>query len=331
MNSLPRIKIAHLPTPVEAMPRLSTVLGGLPLLVKRDDQTGLAMGGNKTRKLEFLLAEAQANGAKTLITAGALQSNHCRQTAAAAARHGFECILVLYSPTSQVNSGTGVSTVSANLLLDQLLGAEIIRTRHEQRDEVLKETFQAAWEAGKRPYLIPYGGSNTTGAASYAFALQEMLAQDVHPDWIVFPSSSGGTQAGLALGARLFGYSGRVLGISVDEKTEVLQERVARLATQTSDLLGEKMTFTAEDILVNADYLGGGYGVMGSSEREAIDLFARQEGLLLDPVYTGRAAAGMIDLIRKGYFRPGEKVLFWHTGGSTALFADQYRASLSQD
>ncbi len=131
----------------------------------------------------------------------------------------------------------------------------------------MKDTFQAAWEAGKRPYLIPYGGSNPTGAASYAYAVQEMMAQDVHPDWIVFPSSSGGTQAGLALGARLFGFPGRVLGISVDEKKDVLQKRVARLATQTADLLGEKMTFTPEDILVNADYLGAGYGVMG--ERRA--------------------------------------------------------------
>jgi D-cysteine desulfhydrase family pyridoxal phosphate-dependent enzyme len=329
MKSIPRIKIAQLPTPVEAMPRLSAALGGPPLLVKRDDQTGLGMGGNKTRKLEFLLAEAEANGAKTLITAGALQSNHCRQTAAAAARQGFACILVLYSPTSQISSGTDSSTVSANLLLDQLFGAQIVRAEHAQRDQVLKDTFQAAWEAGKRPYLIPYGGSNSTGAASYAFAVQEMMAQEVHPDWIVFPSSSGGTQAGLALGARLFGYSGRVLGISVDEKKDVLQERVARLATQTADLLGEKISFSPEEILVNADYLGSGYGVMGSGEREAIELFARQEGLLLDPVYTGRAAAGMIDLIRKGYFRPGETVMFWHTGGSTALFADQYRAGLS--
>lgn len=331
MKSIPRVQIAQLPTPVEAMPRLSAALGGPALLVKRDDQTGLAMGGNKTRKLEFLLAEAEANGAKTLITAGALQSNHCRQTAAAAARHGFGCILVLYSPTSQVGSGSAAPTVSANLLLDQLFGAEIVRVKHEQRDQVLQETFQAAWDAGKRPYLIPYGGSNPTGAAAYAFALQEMIAQEVNPDWIVFPSSSGGTQAGLALGARLFNFSGAVLGISIDEKVDLLQQRVARLATQTSDLLGEKMTFADSDILVNADYLGGGYGVMGGGEREAIDLFARQEGLLLDPVYTGRAAAGLIDLIRKGYFRQGETVLFWHTGGTTALFADQYRAGLSQN
>ena len=331
MKSIPRIRFAHLPTPVEAMPRLSAALGGPKLLVKRDDETGLAMGGNKTRKLEFLLAEAEANGAKTIITAGALQSNHCRQTAAAAARNGFDCILVLYTPTSQAGEGSPAPAASANLLLDQLFGAQIVKTAHEKRDQVLKETFQSAWEAGKRPYLIPYGGSNATGAAAYAFAIQEMIEQDIRPDWIVFPSSSGGTQAGLALGARLFGYSGHVLGISVDEQAAVLQQRVAKLATQTADLLGEKIVFADSDILVNADYLGGGYGVMGSGEREAIQFFARYEGLLLDPVYTGRAAAGMIDLIRNGRFNRDETVMFWHTGGSTALFADQYRAGLVPD
>jgi 1-aminocyclopropane-1-carboxylate deaminase/D-cysteine desulfhydrase-like pyridoxal-dependent ACC family enzyme len=189
----------------------------------------------------------------------------------------------------------------------------------------LQETFQAAWDSGRRPYLIPYGGSNSTGAAGYVFAMQELLEQGQPPDWIVFPSSSGGTQAGLALGARLFGYSGKVLGISVDEHKADLQARVAHLAADTSDFLGEKIEFSPAEILVNADYLGGGYGVMGSGEEEAIHLFARYEGVLLDPVYTGRAAAGMIDLIRKGAFRPDESVLFWHTGGSPALFAERYQ------
>ena len=188
--------------------------------------------------------------------------------------------------------------------------------------------FQAAWEAGKRPYLIPYGGSNATGAAAYVLAMQEFLAQNQPVDWIVFPSSSGGTQAGLALGSRLFGFPGNVLGISVDEPAEVLQQRVAALASETADLLGEKQTFDPEDILVNADYLGGGYGMMGALEREAIHLFARNEGILLDPVYTGRAAGGMIDLIRKGFFKHGERVLFWHTGGSPALFAMRYQDQL---
>jgi D-cysteine desulfhydrase family pyridoxal phosphate-dependent enzyme len=325
MQTIPRLRFAHLPTPVEPLPRLSAALGGPVLWVKRDDQTGLGMGGNKTRKLEFLLAEAQANGARTLITAGAAQSNHCRQTAAAAARYGFECILVLNAPEGQDTQVFSAQAASGNLLLDRLFGAEIVWAQREDRLQVLKDTFQAAWDAGRRPYLIPYGGSNPTGAAAYAFAVQELMAQEVKPDWIVFPSSSGGTQAGLVLGARLFNYPGQVLGISVDETVDVLTERVARLAGETADLLGEKISFKPRQILVNADYLGGGYGVMGEAEKEAIGLFARYEGLLLDPVYTGRAAAGLINLVRLGFFTRGQTVLFWHTGGTTALFADAYR------
>ena len=321
---IPRLRFAHLPTPIEPLPRLSAALQGPRLLVKRDDQTGLAMGGNKTRKLEFLLAEAQANGARTLITAGAAQSNHCRQTAAAAARYGFACTLVLTLPGGAELPLEAGTDQSGNILLDHLLGAEITWARREKREQALQETFQAAWEAGKRPYLIPYGGSNPTGAAAYALAMQELIAQGARPDRIVFPSSSGGTQAGLALGARLFGYTGKVLGISVDELAEVLQKRVAELATATADLLGEKLTFREEEILVNADYLGGGYGVVGAGEKEAIALFARHEGLLLDPVYTGRAAAGLVDLIRRGEFSADETVLFWHTGGTPALFAKAY-------
>jgi D-cysteine desulfhydrase family pyridoxal phosphate-dependent enzyme len=317
LNTLPRLRFAHLPTPVEPMPRLSSELKGPCLLIKRDDQTGLALGGNKTRKLEFLLAEAQAHGARTLITAGAVQSNHCRQTAAVAAHFGLGCILVL--------TGEPPATISGNLLLDQLLGAEIVWAPRPEREAMLRQTFEQAWEQGRRPYLIPYGGSNPTGAAAYANALQEMLEQDVHPDWVIFPSSSGGTQAGLVLGKRLFGFAGSILGISVDEPQDVLQERVARLASETAAHLGESHRFTPQDILVNADYLGGGYGVMGEPEREAIRLFARHEGILLDPVYTGRAAAGMIDLIRRGFFTPDQSVLFWHTGGTPALFADRYQ------
>lgn len=325
MKTLPRLRFAHLPTPVEPMPRLAAALDGPALLVKRDDQTGLAMGGNKTRKLELLLAEAQANGAGMLITAGAIQSNHCRQTVAAAARYGFECTLVLYPPTPQDAIPDPGQPATGNLLLDRLFDAQIVWTQRAARDQTLKDTFQAAWEAGKRPYLIPYGGSNATGAVAYALAMQEFMAQDQPVDWIVFPSSSGGTQAGLALGARLSGFSGKVLGISVDETAEVLQQRVAGLANAAADLVGEKLVFQTEDILVKADYLGGGYGVMGALEREAIHLFAQNEGILLDPVYTGRAVGGMIDLIRQGFFQRNERVLFWHTGGAPALFARKYQ------
>jgi len=316
MRTIPRIRIALLPTPVEALPRLSAELGGPTILVKRDDLTGLAFGGNKTRKLDYLLAEAQANGAHTIVTAGAVQSNHCRQTAAACARLNFDCILVL--------SGERPSTATGNLLLDQLFNTEIIWTSYEERNQFLQFTFQNAWKAGRRPYLIPYGGSNTTGATAYVYAVQELIAQQYQPDWIVFASSSGGTQAGLVAGAKLFGFKGKVLGISVDEPEGELKERVASLSNATTDALGEKTNILAQDILVIDSYIGAGYGIMGASEIEAIRLFARTEGLLLDPVYTGRAAAGMIDLIRQGYFKSDETVLFWHTGGTPALFSDRY-------
>jgi D-cysteine desulfhydrase family pyridoxal phosphate-dependent enzyme len=318
MIRLPQLKIAALPTPVQSLPRLSARMGGPQLWVKRDDLTGLALGGNKTRKLEFLLAEAQANGARTLITAGALQSNHCRQTAAAAARFGFRCILVLAGEPPERRSG--------NLLLDHLLGAELVFAGDPgRRDAVLQYQFDVAWEEGLRPYLIPYGGSNPTGAAAYTAALRELLDQGARPDWIVFPSSSGGTQAGLALGAALHSYGGKVLGISVDEPAQDLKERVADLASRTADLLGAQLRLRPEDILVNADYLGGGYGVLSEAEKEAVRLFAREEGLLLDPVYTGRAAAGLLDLAHQGFFEPGAEVLFWHTGGTPALFAERYQ------
>jgi D-cysteine desulfhydrase family pyridoxal phosphate-dependent enzyme len=285
-------------------------------MVKRDDLTGLAFGGNKTRKLEYLLAEAQAHGAKSIITAGAVQSNHCRQTAAACARLNFDCVLVL--------SGEKPSNATGNLMLDQLFNAKLIWTSREERDRMLDQAFLKAWESGQRPYLIPYGGSNTTGATAYVFAMKELLDQGCQSDWILFASSSGGTQAGLVTGARLFGFKGKVLGISVDETEAELKASVASLASLTADTLGEKFNFLPQDILVTADYLGGGYGVMGVPEIEAIRLFARQEGLLLDPVYTGRAGAGMIDLIQKGFFKQDETILFWHTGGTPALFSEKY-------
>jgi D-cysteine desulfhydrase family pyridoxal phosphate-dependent enzyme len=314
---IPRLRFAHLPTPIEELPRLSNALHGPRILVKRDDQTGLAFGGNKTRKLEFLIAEAQNERANTLITAGALQSNHCRQTAAAAAKFGFDCVLVLNGDLPQ--------SPSANLLLDRLLGTEIVYVHDRtMRDKILQKTFDRRIKEGKRPYLVPYGGSNATGALGYAFAMKELIDQNVSVDWIVFASSSGGTHAGLLLGERIFGFSGRILGISVDESEECLKSEVSKLASATSEKVGDRIEFTPADVLVNANYCGPGYGVVSEREKEAVQLFARCEGLLLDPVYTGRAAAGMLDLIRTGFFNTDETVLFWHTGGQSALFAEKY-------
>jgi D-cysteine desulfhydrase family pyridoxal phosphate-dependent enzyme len=319
--NVPRFRFAHLPTPIEALPRLSEALGGPQLLVKRDDQTGLAFGGNKTRKLEFLLGEARQHDARTLITGGALQSNHCRQTAAAAARFGFKCILVL--------SGSAPELPSANLLLDRLFGAEIIYVNERKdRDRVLQETFERANSDGSQPYLVPYGGSSPTGALGYAFAVDELMEQGVSADWIVFATSSGGTQAGLVLGQRLFGYKGQILGISNDESADWIKEHVSGLATATSRKLGDTVSIQPNDILCNADYCAPGYGVLSEKEREAIRLFAQHEGLLLDPVYTGRAAAGLIDLVRQGFFKTTDTILFWHTGGQPVLFAEQYAAHI---
>lgn len=319
--TIPRIRFAHLPTPIETLPRLEKALNGPHLLVKRDDQTGLAFGGNKTRKLEFLVAEAQAAGADTLISAGALQSNHCRQTAAAAAKFGFECLLVLV--------GEPPAQASANFLLDQLFGAKIIWAKKDQRDTLLTDTFDKVLAQGHKPYLVPYGGSNSTGALGYVFAMEEFVEQAVKSDWVVFASSSGGTHAGLVLGAHMFNYPGQVLGISIDEPQPILQKRVATLASETSGRMGPPIEFSPDQVLVNADYAAPGYGILTDSERESIQLFAKYEGLLLDPVYTGRAAAGLIDLIRRGFFKKEETVLFWHTGGQPALFAEKYQSELA--
>ena len=228
LMAIPRLRFAHLPTPVEELPRLREALGiGPRLLIKRDDQTGLGFGGNKSRKLEFLVAEAREQGAETLITGGALQSNHCRQTAAAATRFGFKCILVLTGDKPQQSSG--------NLLLDQLFGAEIVYVAdRRERDRILQETFDRATKEGKKPYLVSYGGSNATGALGYAFAMKELVDQNVGADWMVFATSSGGTHAGLLLGQRVFGYKGKVLGISVDESEEWLKQHVSELASLAS-------------------------------------------------------------------------------------------------
>jgi D-cysteine desulfhydrase len=315
--NIPRLKFAHLPTPIEELPRISEVLGGPRILVKRDDQTGLAFGGNKTRKLEFLVAEALEHGARTLITGGALQSNHCRQTAAAAARFGLDCILVL--------NGEMPDQPSANLLIDQLFAAQIITIADRSlRDQTLRNTFDKAVSDGRKPYLVTYGGSSPTGALGYAFAMKELMDQQVEPDWIVFGTSSGGTHAGMVLGQRVFRFKGKVLGISIDEPEDWLKDRVSKLASDASEKLGERIDFTRQDVLASEEYCNAGYGVLTDGEREAARLFAKHEGLLLDPVYTGRAAAGMIDLIRRGFFKKDETVLFWHTGGQPALFAEKY-------
>lgn len=314
---LAREELAHLPTSIDSLPRLSRSLGGPELLVKRDDQTGLALGGNKTRKLEYLLGDAISKHASMVLSTGAAQSNHCRQTAAAAARCGLECTLVLVGPEPEQPSG--------NYFLDLLLGADIVWTEKETRDQTLERAFQEAQRSGADPYLIPYGGSNALGAYAYYQAYQELLDQlkGALPDWIVFASSSGGTQAGLSLASQIF--SGpKVLGISVDESAGRLRDTVSRISGDLAEMLGLEIQIQQEEIQIDANYVGEGYGMMNDRDRDAIRLFAETEGILLDPVYTGRAAGGLVDLIQKGFFGKDQTVLFWHTGGTPGLFADPY-------
>jgi L-cysteate sulfo-lyase len=315
--ALPRTSLGFFPTPIHPLPNLSTRLGGPTLWVKRDDQTGLATGGNKTRKLEFLVADALQQRVDTLITVGAPQSNHARQTAAAAAKVGLKSALVL--------RGTSPIDRTGNILLDDLVGAEIFWAGTRSLNEVAAEVAEELSARGQRPYLIPLGGSNPIGATGYVTAMVELVEQaktlGVHFDAIAFATSSGGTQSGMVVGAKLSGYADRVLGISVDHTADHLVPRLVELANATAQHIGAEIRFSAQDFEVNDHYLGGGYAVLGEPEREAIRLCAQTEGLLVDPVYTGRAMAGLIDLIRSGEFKSEQNVLFWHTGGTPALFA----------
>jgi L-cysteate sulfo-lyase len=320
LAALPRIPIAYLPTPIAHLPHLSRTLGGPELFVKRDDQTGLATGGNKTRKLEFLIAGALEAGADSVITAGAEQSNHARQTAAAARMAGLEPHLVLRKPDS-------APVITGNLLLDHLLGAVIHWTAESAPyEETIRQVASALAAEGKKPYVIPYGGSNAVGLMGYVQAMVELAAQpesaegfDAH----LFATSSGGTQAGMLLGAHLAGMSGsvRLLGISVDLPAPAISERVAALIREGARLLSLDPDQAERKIDIDDNYIGEGYAIVNQVDREAVQLMARQEGILLDPVYTGRAFAGLIDLIRQGVFSKGQRVLFWHTGGTASLFA----------
>ncbi len=312
-----RLSLAHLPTPLHPLERLTHHLGGPRLFIKRDDQTGLAGGGNKTRKLEFLLAEALAQGCDHLITVGGPQSNHCRQTAAAAAHYGLSCSLVF--------NGDPPATLTGNLLLDRLLGAHLYWSGSRPRAERLQEVIVEVKKMGRNPFVIPLGGSNVMGAAGYVLAMEELMSQvaaaEQNIDFIIVASSSGGTQAGMTLGAHIYGFHGQIIGISIDHEASDLKMHVAALSTATATHLGLGTLSVVDRIEVNDDYLGEGYGVLGEVEREAIQMVAQLEGILLDPVYTGRAMAGLIDLIRWGAFTRRQTVLFWHTGGAPALFA----------
>lgn len=316
----PRQSLGFFPTPLHELKNLSAALCGPQLFIKRDDLTGLALGGNKTRKLEYLVGAAVAKGADTLITAGAIQSNHCRQTAAAAAKMGMACHLVL--------GGSAPSTANGNLLLDGLLGATIHWAGEHRKGEDIPRIAEELRAAGRRPFIVPYGGSNEIGALGFVEGLRELqeqaAAMNLEFDHIIFASSSGGTHAGLMIGRELLKMPCRLTGIAIDKvgsADKSFRQQIIELANAAGQMLGLDHHFSAADLHLNEDFTGAGYAVIGEAEREAISLCARHEGILVDPVYTGRALAGMIGLVRNGTLKKHEKVLFWHTGGSPALFA----------
>ncbi|QWA09420.1 D-cysteine desulfhydrase [Sodalis ligni] len=327
----PRLSLGQFPTPLEALPNLSRYLGGPNLYIKRDDSTGLATGGNKTRKLEFLLADALQQGADVVITQGATQSNHVRQTIAGAAKIGLKTQILLEKRVERFGEDY---QRSGNVLLDNLLGGVIVDhlpagTDMQQAMERLASTLR---EQGHTPYVIPGGGSNPIGALGYVACAEELLYQSsqqrLRIDRVVHATGSTGTQAGLVAGLNASNSGIPVLGISVRAPKAKQEENVYALARATWQLLGARGELPREQVSVNSDYVGEGYGLPTEGTLEALRLLAQLEGILLDPVYTGKGMAGLIDLIRKGQFGKDENVVFIHTGGSAGLFG--YRQVLEQ-
>lgn len=323
LSDFPRVTLAHLPTPLEYMPRLSEHLGGPDIFVKRDDCTGLATGGNKTRKLEFSMGEAVQLGADTIITVGAVQSNHVRQTAAAACKMGMKCEVLL---EHRVENPSASYTSSGNVFLDKIFGANL-------REYPGGTDFEAAMakvadevrSTGGTPYIVPGGASNPVGALGYVECGIELLLQikDRNLDiaHLVTATGSAGTHAGLAVGLRGSGSDMPILGIGVNAPQDVQEERVYKLACDLAEMVGAPGCVARDDIVADCNYIGAGYGEPTESMNEAVLMLARYEGLLFDPVYSGKALAGMIDYVREGRFTQGEKIVFLHTGGSAALFA----------
>lgn len=322
LAQFPRLSFAHLPTPLEPMKRLTEHLGGPRLWIKRDDCTGLSTGGNKTRKLEFLMADALEQGADTVITQGATQSNHARQTASAAARLGLECHLLLEDRTGSNDENYNLN---GNVLLDRLHGATVSkRPGGADMQAEMEQLADRLRQAGKKPYVIPGGGSNPVGALGYVNAALEIVYQatdmGLNIATVVHATGSAGTQAGLVTGFKALGGQIPVLGIGVRAPKEKQEESVFNLARRTADHIGLGDIIKRSDVAANCDYVGAGYGLPTPGMVEAVGLLARMEGILLDPVYSGKGMDGMIDLIRKGHFSKDSDIVFLHTGGSAALF-----------
>lgn len=322
LSKFPRVRITHGPTALEPMHRLSEALGGPNLWIKRDDCTGLATGGNKTRKLEYLMADAVQKGADTVITQGATQSNHARQTAAIAAKMGMRCYIILEDRTGykfEDYKGSG------NVFLDHLYGAHVSEVPADtDMNAAMAELAESLKAKGHKPYVIPGGGSNAIGALGYVTCALELMEQannmGLAIDTLVHATGSAGTQAGLVVG--LYGSRSQipVYGVGVRAPKEAQEGRVFELAQQTADLLGLPGSVAREDVVANCDYIGDGYGRPTAGMIEAVTMLARLEGILLDPVYSGKGMAGLIDLCRKGHFKKGQNVVFLHTGGAVGLY-----------
>ena len=322
LTKFPRLRLGHLPTPLEPMPRLSALLGGPQLWIKRDDCTGLSSGGNKTRKLEFLMAEAMDQKADVVLTQGATQSNHARQTAAAAARLGLGCEILLEDRTGFKDESY---RLNGNVLLDRLHGANVaVRPSGTDMNAALFELAEILKAQGRKPYVIPGGGSNEVGALGYVNAALEISSQCIEQgltaDHLVMATGSAGTQAGLVAGFKLSRSSIPVLGIGVRTPKAQQEANVFQLAARTAEFLGHPGVIEPEDVVANCDYVGAGYGLPTEGMVEALKLMAEYEGIVLDPVYSGKGMAGLIDLIRKGKFKKSENIIFLHTGGAAGLF-----------
>jgi L-cysteate sulfo-lyase len=334
LASIPRVSLAHLPTPLEKLHSLSERLAPVSIHVKRDDQTGLAFGGNKARKLEFIMADAMEMGADSIVTWAGVQSNWCRQVAASAARLGKRAVLVLLKRPGLSAGEDG------NLLLDRVLNADIRFVEASGGKGFLKLENVMAFVgpvveeervAGRSVYLAPVGGSllegsmtRPLGALGYVLAFAELLEQTTArgftPDTVVLATGSAGTQAGLLVGAKVLSPKTRILGISVAGSTAEISAYVKGIAEAALEELGEVPGVADEEVIVLDDYLGEGYGILNQGTVDAVGLLAREEGILLDPVYTGKAMAGLLDLAGKGVFKDGEDIVFLHTGGTPALF-----------
>jgi D-cysteine desulfhydrase family pyridoxal phosphate-dependent enzyme len=333
-----KVELIHLPTPLQKLENLSKELGGPDIYMKRDDMTGLAFGGNKSRKLEFIIPDVLEKGADVIITWASLQSNWCLQTAAAARKFGLTPVLVLFKTYDLPEEFDG------NLLLDYILKADIrIReaelgkiVRQEDAEEILNEIVLEFKESGHKPYVAPIGGSmvwgsmdKPLGAISYAHAYAEMLEQTeslgFHPDYVVHATGSGGTQAGLAVGAKAITPNTKVLGISVTEEKEKISQEVFTIAQDTKNALGVDISLNKEDILVLDEYLGEGYGIITKDVSETIRRVSVSEGIFLDPVYTGKAMMAFFDLVNNGTIKKDDKVVFFHTGGTAALFPNKHK------